>query len=640
MLDYIRSSAQSFGVKIAFAIIILVFVFWGIGNFNDRDYTNIVAVVNGQPIVAMEFEKAYRNAEEQIMRANPGITRQDLEKRHLGRSVLQELIQETLLAQEAARAGVSVSPIELRRAVGGIKAFQNDKGQFDPDAYKRALAAQRMSPAQYEQLLANDLLREKMFSLVAGSVWTDPADARNMFDFMRERRKASYIFLPASSYVGKASIKPEEARAWYDAHLREFAIPPRVDVAYIAVKPENLVDPSTIKEANARAWYEKNKSEFENAEAVHVAHILVPVAENAAGGELKKAEETMAKIQAELAAGKPFASVADEFNGERAGGPGGDLGWISRGEAVAPFEEAAFALDPGKISEVVRTPFGMHLIQVKEKREAGVKPFEEVSSQIVVKIAAEEGADKIQEALDNLIEDNILQKPLAESAARYGLKVEQTGLLDAPSLSEKLGVNAEGANALLALGKDIPLDSALEAGDKYIVARVVASEAAGTKPFAEVEKDITDQLMAAKALDLAMDAGAKELEKIRKDKPDAAALAKMGLQTTDVLERSGAISGFTPDASFMEALFEGVPGQWLSRPYAESNDDNGKGALIARVDEVLPPEPEEFAGVESILNTASKNQRQEAIFELFMRSLADEAKVEITNQNLIDRVNM
>ena len=84
MLEYSRTSAQSFGVKVAFGVIILVFVFWCVGNFNDRDYSNVVAVVNGQPILAQEFERAYRNAEEYLLRTNPGLTREQLIRDHLG----------------------------------------------------------------------------------------------------------------------------------------------------------------------------------------------------------------------------------------------------------------------------------------------------------------------------------------------------------------------------------------------------------------------------------------------------------------------------------------------------------------------------------------------------------------------------
>lgn len=120
---------------------------------------------------------AYRNAEESLLRNNPGLTREQLNAQQLGRQVLRDLVTQSLLRQEAARMGISVSPLELRLAVGQIKAFQNDKGDFDPAAYKRVLQAQRLSPADFEQETSADLLRRKLFALVTAGAWTDPAEA-------------------------------------------------------------------------------------------------------------------------------------------------------------------------------------------------------------------------------------------------------------------------------------------------------------------------------------------------------------------------------------------------------------------------------------------------------------------------------
>ena len=89
MLEYIRDKSQSLGVKLAFALIILVFVFWGVGNFNDRSAGTLVAVVNGDAITMREFESAYRNAEENLLRSNPGVTREQLKQQQLGRQVLR-----------------------------------------------------------------------------------------------------------------------------------------------------------------------------------------------------------------------------------------------------------------------------------------------------------------------------------------------------------------------------------------------------------------------------------------------------------------------------------------------------------------------------------------------------------------------
>lgn len=639
MLEYIRTSAQSFGVKVAFGIIILVFVFWGVGNFNDRDYSNVVAVVNGEPILATEFEKAYRNAEEYILRNTPGATREMLAREHLGRRVLQELIQATLMAQEAGRAGIEITPLELRAAVGGIKTFQDDNGRFDPEAYKRVLAAQRISPAQYEKELADQLLRDKMFALITSSVWIDPQEALNRYNYLRERRVVDYLFFPAKEFLEKADIPAADIRAWYDTHIEDFAIPPKVDVTYIAVRPEALADPAKVDDTAARAWYDANRGNFEVKEQVRARHILFPVPEDADADTVNVARTKLEKAKEELAAGKSFASVADEFNGEGAAGPGGELGWISRGQTVPPFEDAVFAMTPGEVSQEVRTPYGLHLILLEEKKEQGVQPYEEVVEAARKGAAIEDAMDKLNDVLDNLVEDNILMKPMEESAAKYGLKVEKTGLMDKAAVAKTLGIKEDETAALFAAGAGAPVDSALEAGDKYIVARIAASEPASTRPFAEVESEIAKSLKETRAQELALEKANSLLENIKSMTPEKIKSDYPGLKTGIVLDREGNLPDFTANVALANAIFASRTGQWLTKAYGDADKD-GKGALLVRVDKILPPEPGEFESVEEIMVNGVKRERMEAIYELFMQTLMDNSKVQITNRDLVDRVNM
>ena len=476
---------------------------------------------------------------------------------------MNDLIRQTLVLQEAQRAGITVTPVELRQAVGRMRAFQDDQGRFDPEAYTRVLAAQRKSPAQYEKELADELLAGKIYALVTAPAWSDPDEPRRRYDFLRERRSVDYIFVPASRFLDKVKVTDAEAQAWYDSHKADFAIPARVNVAYVAVRPEELVKPESVSEADARAWYEANRGHFEQPEQVRAAHILVPLPQDADAAAEGEAREAIAKAAARLKAGEAFARVADAVNPEGAAGPGGELGWITRGRTVPAFEEAAFALEPGKVSEPVRSPFGFHLILVEEKKPGGVPEFEKVAGEARKGVAFEQGSDKLHDALDSLIEDNILNKPLAESAERHGLKAAQSGFLDREGLIEKLGVKPEGADALLAAGAGLPVDSALEAGDSYLVARIVATEPASTKPFAEVKDGIVKTLGEEKALADALASAQATRAKLKDGLLPEADAKSLGVKAAPAMERGGALADFAPDASLAETIFADKPGDWL-----------------------------------------------------------------------------
>lgn len=636
MLDLIRSSAQSFGVKLAFGLIILVFVFWGVGNFNDRDYTNVVAVVNGQPILAIEFEKAYQKAEEYILRNDPGMTREELARQQLGRQVLRDLIQQTLLLQEAERGGIHVSPYEMRSHVEQIKAFQDDKGVFSPDIYKRILEAQRLTPAQFEEDLRRQLLQEKMFALVTAPAWVDPDESRHRYNYLREKRLIDYLFFPAADFAAQSVVKDADIKDWYEKHQADFTVPPTVDISYIMFSPADLVDKDKISPQAIQDWYESNKSRYATKEMVKASHILVPVPQDADENAKKAAREKIEKIKNEIIAGKAFTVAADEYNQAGAAGKGGELGWIERGQTVPQFEEAVFSAQPGEIGEIFVSPFGYHLVLVEEKRSAGFKSLEEVMDEIKNAIASEEGADKIHEVLDNLVEDNILQKPQEDSAAKYGLKVGKDTGLSQNQLQEKLGLSAADAEAIMNTPAGSPLDTALAAGDSYLVLRVTSSKAQSLKPLSEVKDSIEKELKAQEALKLAAASAEEELKALRgKPESDWEEKAK-GIKKNITVERQGAIADFGVDPALSEDIFITKPQNWLSEPHLAHASD-GDGVVLVYVESVEPPSQEEFANVESLLQNAVLQDRKEALYSMFLQHLADGAKIEVTNQKLVDR---
>lgn len=636
MLEYIRSNAQSFGVKLAFGVIILVFVFWGVGSLNEGDSVNLVATVNGDAITAREFEMAYRRAEEAVLRQNPGLPR-DRFKQELGRQVLRGLVEQTLLRQEAARVGLAVTPLELRAAVGQIKAFQNDKGQFDPAAYQRVLEAQRMTPAQYESDMSEELLRQKVYELVTAAAWTDPAEARNRYDFLREKRVTDYIFVPAVRFMDASRPSDADVAAYYEAHKAEFAVPAKVTAACIRVAPESLVRPESISEADARAWYEGNLARFSQEEQVKAAHILVPLAEDAPEAEVKKAQEAAAAIEAELKGGKKFAEVADAHNGPNAAGSGGELGWIKRGMTVEPFEKAAFALEPGKVSAPVRSRFGLHIIRVEEKRAAGTRPFAEAADEVRTFMAQEQGADKLRDALDNLIEDNILGKPLDKSAQALGLALEEVGPASAAELAAKLGIKPDDAEALVNTPANAPMDRALEAGDAYVVARVLKTMPASTEPLEAVKGKIVTLLQGEKALDAAMKAAAERRKGLADGDINPTLKTGMGIRTAPAMERNGALADFAPAAALSSAVFGAGIGQWLPEPFAVHGGKEGSGAVLVHVSAVQPPDAAEWDAIKGIMTGAAQRERAEGLFAVFMQRLLSTARVEVRNMDMVDR---
>ncbi|WP_296305908.1 SurA N-terminal domain-containing protein [uncultured Desulfovibrio sp.] len=629
MLDFIRSNAQSMGVKLIFGLIILVFIFWGVGSITDTSGGTVVAVVNGEGISASAYQQAYQQQVEAIQRSNPGITREQLAQQNVGERVLTALIMQKLLEQEATRMGVSVSAQEMRQAVETVDAFKNKDGAFDAEIFRRMVENAYGSVGAFEKKLREELLAGKLESLVRAGIWSNSDESRAFFEYLRQKRGISYAFVPASRFAAEVKLTDKDIADYYAAHKQDFAVPAKVVAEYVKVSPLLLVKPESVSAADVEAEYTKNVSRYQTPEMVKAAHILVPLAEKATPDEVKQAEESMAAIRKELAGGKSFAQVADAHNGPNAAGPGGELGWIQRGQTVQPFEEAVFALEPGKLSETVRTPFGLHVILVSEKKPAGTRPFSEVEGEIRAELARQLGVEKLNDALDALVEDNILKKPLGESAARFGLSAARTDLLSAAELEKTLGLSAENAALVMGTGSGNPVDSALEAGDGYLVVRVDKAEAAHTPELDAVRGEIEKRLKAEKMLSSALSAAAEELKQGQDGK-------ELTLSTASV-ERDGVLSGFVASSELAQAVFGAPLKTWLPRAFRLESEKEGPGALICRVDGVQEADPAEWEAMRESFDGLLRNRRGEELFQLFLGKLQRKAEVR-QNPELIRQI--
>lgn len=629
MLDFIRSNAQSVGVKLIFGLIIVVFIFWGVGSLTDTSSGSVVAVVNGDGISIGRYQKAYQQAVESLQRQNPGMSREDLARQNVGQMVLQALIMQTLLAQEATRLGISVSPQEMRQAVEAVDAFRNSKGEFDPALFKSAVERAYGSVTAFEDMLREELLRNKLEALVAAGVWSNMDESLAFYQYLRQKRAVSYAFIPASRFAAEIKVSDEDIAKRYESDKKDYEIPAKAAVEYVAVSPALLVKPESISAAEVEAEYARDTSRFMTPEQIKAAHILVPLPENASPEDVKQAEESMAAIRKELADGKPFAEVADAHNGPNAANKGGELGWIRRGETVPAFEEAAFALEPGKLSDNVRSPFGLHLILVSEKKAAAQRPLAEVEGEIRAELSRLQGREKINDALDGLVEDNILKKSLADSAARFGLSAEKTEALSAADLGKALSLSPENIALIMAAGSGNPVDTALEAGERYLIVRVLATEPAHIPPLADVRADIEKKIVAERALEAARKAA--EAERATLEKTDA------DLRQA-VMGRDGLLADFAPNTSLTAAVFESpADGSWLKGVYSVSGEKEGSGALLCRVDSIQEADPAEWEAIRENFDAQLRNRRSEELAQLFRNALQRKAEIR-QNPELIRQI--
>ncbi len=629
MLEYIRNNSQSWGVKVAFGIIILVFVFWGLGSMQSINNSTTIAIVNDEAISVIDFERAYQASLNRVRQENPQITPEQIKQMQLPTQILDELILQALLKEEVQRLHMSVPAKVLRDAIVQMQAFHKADGTFDPALYKRIIEQQFPSVSQFETLMREQLLETKLRQEITLTAQNFPAEIDAFFDYANESRDVDYIFFPAADAMANvAEPAADSVKTYYESNRAAFTLPIKGNVEFVAVTPAALAKPESVTPEAVKDYYDKNKAgKYTTPPQVKVSHILLTLDANADEATVQKTTETLQGIAQELKDGADFAELAKKHSQDPGSAEkGGELGWVEKGILVPEFETALYALKDGELSDVVRSSFGVHLIKREGSKAESVQAQAEVEAEIRKTLAEEAALLRIRESLDVLIEANVLGKGLADIAKAQGLEVKTTGLKSASELEAALQVTPEQAAQVLALSKGVPLDTAMQTLDKgFIVARMMDKNEATVRPFEEVQGEIIQVLKERDALEKALATAAEARKAFATTAPEASSIQKEAK-----VKRGGSMGIFGAQEELRKALFSAKAQEWLPVAFAVTID--GKpGALLAQVNTIHKGSTEDRGPMAEVFVNAFYNQKVQAMFQLFMETLRSKAKIEIVN---------
>ncbi len=636
MLDLIRNNSQSLGVKLAFGIIILVFVFWGLGSVQSINNSTTLATVNEEAITVIDFEQAYQQARESVRAQNPQVTPEQIKQMQLPQQVMQQLVMNALLREEVKRLQLSISPEVLRKAILAMPAFHNAEGKFDPALYKTLVDARFLGAGNFEKYVEEQMTQEQLREDMTLTAQGFSTETSAFMAYTYEERDIEFVFFPAADYLTGVEAPAEDSvKAYYESHRNAYALPAKADVSYIKVNPIEIGKPASFSAEAVKAYYDAKQSDFSEAKKFKASHILLALAETASEEEVKLATEKMQGILDQIKAGADFAALAKEHSADTGTKDnGGSLDWVREGDTVPAFNDTLMSMKPGQVSDIVRTNFGLHIIKVDDFQEAKVQDLAAVEEQIRTDLAREAGLVKIREVVDALIEANVLGNDLNEAAKAQGLSLMQTGLMTAPELEKELFMPAEQVAKIFTVGAGVPLDTALETSDlSYVIARVAQKEEASVRPFDEVKADIVSILTKDAAQQKAVEAAQAARANYSSAAPSADQVRKvekaMRGQPLGVL-------GNAPELGI--ALFSAPKDAWLENAYPVSVD-GAEGAVLARVVRVGTSSADVWKPLENILNTALSTQRAEKMFQLFLYTLYSKAEVKIVNQAYLDSVS-
>jgi peptidyl-prolyl cis-trans isomerase D len=348
-------------------------------------------------------------------------------------SAASMLLRDALLAHLGEEMGLSVSDAELKAWVGRQAWSRGADGQYDAEQVRRVIEDNWGTEHAFARRLTDDLLATKTLRLIESSVAISDGEARDAIRYGREEAQVLVVRLDGT-----------QPRA-------DLAVPEDAGKTLAAKEPERV-----------RKAVEARRSELDTPEQVRARHILVALDPGADDAAKAAARAKLDGAKKRIEAGEDFAAVAKELSDDPGSkDAGGDLGFFKRGAMVAPFEEAAYALEPGQLSEPVETPFGFHLIRVEEKKAAVQLPYSEASARVAQDLArvdaAAAAAKSEAEAISAAVKSG---KTLEEAAREKGATILRPAPFRrrADGFIPELGLAPELMNAAFALTPEKPSD--------------------------------------------------------------------------------------------------------------------------------------------------------------------------------------
>ena len=626
MLDRMRRHKN--WLKWSLAIVVVAFVALYIPDFmrNQADGSSpygVVATVEGREITVARFRRAYQQQINLYRNAYGGNLNEDMLRQFgIDQRVVQQLIEEEAAIAEAGRQGISASDAEVRARILAHPAFQ-ENGQFiGNDRYREMLNMQNppINPHDFEEDVRRSIMVEKLQGALTDWITIADSDVDAEFNRRNEKVKLAVVSFPADKFKEAIVVTDEEIAKHFEANKEQYRIPEKRKIKYAFVDLQAIQQRTTVTPQDVQRYYEDNKDQYSTPEQVQASHILLKTEGKDDAAVKKQAEDLLAKIKG----GADFAALAKKFSEDQgSGAQGGDLGAFERGKMVREFDEVAFSLKPGEISDLVKTQFGYHIIKGGEKQPAKTRSLEEARAQIEDSLKFERGQKEAERIANELAGKLPKPEDLDTVAKQRGLTVSEsaffsreepliTGLGMAPAVSQRAFELKPGE-----------VSEAIRTQQGYVFATVTGTQESRLPTLEEVKARVRDDLQRTKGVEAARQkAGALAPQLKTGDFAAAAKAAGLEAKTSELVIRGSALPDVGVSAAVDAAAFA-LPVGGVSDPIVTDT-----GAAIVKVLEKQSPTPDEIAKGRDAVKTQLLNQQKQRFFGAYMAKARERMSIQ------------
>lgn len=551
------------------------------------------------------------------------------------RPIINQMVNERALALYAGEQGFKVTDEELARTIQTLLPMLYENGKFlGKDAYSAMLQRLNLTIPQFESDLRKQMLSSRLESLVLEGIIISPSEVEEAFRGANEKIKVSYFSVNNDLFRSKATPTAAEIQEHFNKARANYSVPEKRSLLLYSIDEDRIAATLAVNDADIQRAYSSNLERFRTPERVRVRHILLktqdkPAAESAA--IQKKAEDLLKQVKG----GADFAALATKNSDDTvSAAKGGDLDWVTRGQTVPEFEQSAFSLKAGEISNLVKTMYGFHILKVEAKEDARLRPLAEVKDELRKELLKSEVFNKMQTVADELRTALVRSPAEAEKLAKASnitpIRVDNVAK-NAPI--PEVGVQEGFSQSVFSLPKNGITPVATVGTNKLVFAQVVAIQAERPAELAEVEAEVREQVLISKMNQMMSDMVTR-LDSKLKSGADFASLAKeagAAIKTSQLVDRQGSIEGFGLASAAAEA-FKKNAGE-VAGPIR-----SGGGAYFMKIDEKVAADLTQLATQRQTLLDELKNRRardRRAIFiDGIIQKMIKDKKVKIYEDSI------
>jgi len=629
MLRLMRKQAGSWLIKVLLGAIVIVFVFWGVGSFRSQRGDRI-ATVNGDPITLDEYRDTFDNLVDQLRRRFGNNLDEDMiEKLQIKKQALNQLINNTLLLQEAKRLKFRVSNTELTSAISEITAFQR-AGTFDRQLYRNVLERMRMTPEEFEAAQRNAMMIEKLSTLVTGGIKISDQEAMEWFNWANASVNIDFVLFEPDHYK---DVNPslEETKTFFESHKENYKTEAMVNVRYVHFSPDTYRSKVTISDEELLEYYNENQETFKTPKNVEARHILLRVDENATPKAEDKTQERALGILKLAKEGKDFAELAKQYSEGPTRDSGGYLGTFTKEAMVKPFANVAFSMKAGEISEPVRTRFGWHIIKVEKVNEASVLSFDQAEAQIKKKLTEERGKTLAYDEAAAVSEVSFEQDDLLKLAKDRNLKVLTTDFFSRKG-PEK-GISTPSKFASIAFNLSVgEISDIQEFENGYYIIQLMDKIPPKIPEFTQVKETVRADWVEEKQGEKAKADANSFLAALKNGKSMDAESKQFNLTpaSTGFFKRSDSIPNIGPEREISETAFQLTNEKKL----AENAIEGAKGYYIIQFSGRKTPEAENFNKEKGDIEKRLLAQKESRTFDALLTQIRSKSDISIKEEFL------